>query len=188
MTRNGSIYTACVLAVLWVFVVLFGATAVKAAERDEDCLTQAIFQEAGGEKPSGKLAVGNVVMNRWRSGKHGSTICAVVYETSVTTERDGETHIVCQFTFVCSQKPIPSVLSDSLLASGYLAQALIENRIRSDNTDGALYYHRTDNRHPWFDDMIKLGKLVQSARIGQHAFYRLNVSAGSAKVRVGWKF
>jgi hypothetical protein len=48
--------------------------------RDRECLERAIFFEANRSSRDGMIAVGTVVMNRLRSGKHGDTICAVVGE------------------------------------------------------------------------------------------------------------
>src|SRR5688572_11614070 len=48
--------------------------------KDRECLQRAIFFESNRSSRDGMIAVGTVVMNRLRSGKHGSTICQVVGE------------------------------------------------------------------------------------------------------------
>jgi spore germination cell wall hydrolase CwlJ-like protein len=48
--------------------------------QDKECLMRAMFFESNRSSRDGLIAVGTVVMNRLRSGKHGDTICAVVGE------------------------------------------------------------------------------------------------------------
>lgn len=49
-------------------------------DREKQCLMRAMFFESNRSSRDGLIAVGTVVMNRLRSGKHGDTICAVVGE------------------------------------------------------------------------------------------------------------
>tara|TARA_Y100000817_G_scaffold314514_1_gene313640 strand:- start:1422 stop:1970 length:549 start_codon:yes stop_codon:yes gene_type:complete len=44
------------------------------------CLARTIYFEAGNQSYGGKLAVGNVVMNRVESEKYPNTICGVVHQ------------------------------------------------------------------------------------------------------------
>ncbi|UVK39017.1 cell wall hydrolase [Mesorhizobium sp. AR10] len=48
--------------------------------KDKECLERAMFFESNRSSRDGMIAVGTVVMNRLRSGQHGSTICQVVSE------------------------------------------------------------------------------------------------------------
>ncbi len=49
--------------------------------KDEfSCLARTIYFEAGNQSYEGKLAVGNVEMNRVESEKYPSTICEVVHQ------------------------------------------------------------------------------------------------------------
>ena len=48
--------------------------------KDKECLERAMFFESNRSSRDGMIAVGTVVMNRLRSGEHGSTICEVVGE------------------------------------------------------------------------------------------------------------
>lgn len=48
--------------------------------KDKECLERAMFFESNRSSRDGMIAVGTVVMNRLRSGQHGSTICDVVGE------------------------------------------------------------------------------------------------------------
>jgi spore germination cell wall hydrolase CwlJ-like protein len=48
--------------------------------RDRECMERVMFFESNRSSRDGMIAVGTVVMNRLRSGKHGNSICAVVGE------------------------------------------------------------------------------------------------------------
>ena len=48
--------------------------------KDRECLERAMFFESNRSSRDGMIAVGTVVMNRLKSGEHGSTICEVVGE------------------------------------------------------------------------------------------------------------
>ncbi|WFP76330.1 cell wall hydrolase [Mesorhizobium sp. WSM4906] len=52
----------------------------KYSMKDKECLQRAMFFESNRSSRDGMIAVGTVVMNRLRSGQHGSTICEVVGE------------------------------------------------------------------------------------------------------------
>jgi spore germination cell wall hydrolase CwlJ-like protein len=53
---------------------------VKHTRADTKCLADNIYHEARGEPFRGQLAVAQVTINRFQSGKHGKTICATVHE------------------------------------------------------------------------------------------------------------
>ncbi|WP_027061058.1 cell wall hydrolase [Mesorhizobium loti] len=48
--------------------------------KERECLERAMFFESNRSSRDGMIAVGTVVMNRLRSGNHGTTICQVVGE------------------------------------------------------------------------------------------------------------
>jgi spore germination cell wall hydrolase CwlJ-like protein len=48
--------------------------------RDKECMERVMFFESNRSSRDGMIAVGTVVMNRLRSGKHGDSVCAVVGE------------------------------------------------------------------------------------------------------------
>ena len=54
------------------------AKASSSVDSDVRCVAQAVFHEARGESLQGQKAVADVVMNRKRSGRWGSSACAVV--------------------------------------------------------------------------------------------------------------
>jgi spore germination cell wall hydrolase CwlJ-like protein len=53
---------------------------VKHTQQDVYCLADNIYHEARGESFRGQLAVAQVTINRFQSGRHGKTICSVVHE------------------------------------------------------------------------------------------------------------
>jgi len=50
------------------------------SSRDKECLARVMYFESNRSSRDGMVAVGTVVMNRLRSGKHGGSICEVVGE------------------------------------------------------------------------------------------------------------
>ena len=63
--------------------------------RSLDCLTQAIYYEAGNQSEDGQRAVAQVVLNRVRHPAWPNSVCGVVYQGAM---RPGGG---CQFTFTC---------------------------------------------------------------------------------------
>ncbi len=54
--------------------------AYRYTDKDIECLERAMFFESNRSSRDGMVAVGTVVMNRLKSGRHGETICGVVGE------------------------------------------------------------------------------------------------------------
>lgn len=69
------------------------------------CLTTAIYYEAGNEPDGGQRAVAQVVLNRVRHPAFPATVCGVVFQ--------GSDRPVCQFSFACdgamARVPAPAV-------------------------------------------------------------------------------
>ncbi|KQM57879.1 MULTISPECIES: cell wall hydrolase [unclassified Sphingomonas] len=69
------------------------------------CLTTAIYYEAGNEPDAGQRAVAQVVLNRVRHPAFPASVCGVVFQ--------GSDRPVCQFSFACdgamARVPAPSV-------------------------------------------------------------------------------
>jgi hypothetical protein len=77
---------------------LSAARFVAAADREApaqamQCLTSAVYYEAGTEPEAGKRAVAQVVVNRWASRAFPKTICGVIHQ--------GAPAPGCQFSFMC---------------------------------------------------------------------------------------
>ena len=122
-----------------------------------DCLTSAIYYEAGREPLIGQQAVAQVILNRRASASFPKTICGVVQQGA---PRPG-----CQFTFECdgslARRPDPI----SWASARTVAQAALNGFTL--NTVGAATHYHADYVVPvWATTMIKLVKL------GHHIFYR----------------
>ena len=128
--------------------------------RSQDCLAQAIYYEARSEGEAGQRAVAQVVLNRLRHPAYPGSVCGVVYQGS-------ERRTGCQFTFTCD---------------GSLARAPSEpgwsraRRIAAESLAGKVYgpvghatHYHTNQVLPYWAP-----KLLKSAVIGAHIFYRWN--------------
>lgn len=127
------------------------------AARARTCLALAMYYEAGFEGEEGRLAVGQVVLNRVRHAAFPHEVCAVVFERS-----EGGT---CQFTFACdgamARPQQPAIWRRTLAeATGLLAGKA------SGKVGMATHYH-ADYVFPYWAP-----RLDKIATIGTHIFYR----------------
>jgi hypothetical protein len=132
--------------------------------RATQCLTQAIYYEAGKEPREGQEAVAQVVLNRMRHPRFPKSVCGVVFEGAARSTG-------CQFTFTCDgslgRAPDPHlweaaerVAVDAL--TGHVARAV----------GAATHYHAVWMTPYWSPS------LVESRRIGGHVFYRMPGAEG----------
>jgi spore germination cell wall hydrolase CwlJ-like protein len=150
--------TLAIAALTTLLAASFAHPAGAGANREIDCLALTIYHEARGESASGKLAVGQVVMNRTRNALFPTSVCAVV-------RQGGQQRHRCQFSWWCdgrSDRPKDSV---ALRESLPLAEAIYFGCV-GDPTAGALWYHATGVKPGWSRSMGK------AKRIGRHVFYR----------------
>jgi hypothetical protein len=128
------------------------------ATRAVDCLTAAIYYEAGNESLEGQQAVAQVILNRMRHPAFPKSVCGVVFQGSNKTTG-------CQFTFTCDgslfRKPNDAHWARSRLVAvaalnGYVMKAI----------GNATHYHADYVAPYWSTSLIKVGK------IGAHIFYR----------------
>ena len=130
-----------------------------------ECLSKNIYFEASTESTAGKIAVGQVVLNRKDSISFPNTVCDVVYEgkhyKSGFPVRDR-----CQFSWYCDGKhdrPFRGKLWEN---SVELAKFLLETDDLVDITDGATFYHADYISAPrWAAAKIK------TVTIDRHIFY-----------------
>ena len=127
--------------------------------RDLKCLAQNIFFEAGTESMLGKIAVGQVTVNRVKIGHWGETICEVV------TAKD-------QFSW--TNKDDLSIDKDSknYKESVLAAKKILQERKRLRILRSALFYHADYVSPNWIDKDQRIGK------IDKHIFY--NGAKGSS--------
>lgn len=122
-----------------------------AVDAEEKCLASAIFYEARSESFEGQLAVAQVILNRFESGRFARSICGVVLQPG-------------QFSFVRGGA-IPEISKTSkdwreALAIARIAQA----RLHRSGVNDALFFHATHVNPKW--------RLSRVTSIGNHVFYR----------------
>ena len=126
---------------------------VNTADREQDCLANAVYFEARGEPIEGQLAVAEVVLNRASSGKYPTDICGVVTQP-------------WQFSFVNATGRIPAADRSSEAWRKSVAIARIaRDKIADTLPSNVLWYHADYVAPSW-------GKrLSRQAKIGLHIFY-----------------
>jgi hypothetical protein len=136
-----------------------------AYDRAVQCLTQAVYYEAGSEPRAGQEAVAQVVLNRVMHPAFPKSVCGVVFDGALRATG-------CQFTFTCdgslSRKPLARKWSE---ARDVAVEAL------AGHVDGSVgastHYHASWMVPYWRSSM------VETARIGQHIFYQWPGARGS---------
>ena len=135
------------------------ANADKAAQgRALECLTSAVYYEAGQEPTDGQRAVAQVVLNRVRHPAFPASVCGVVYEGS--TRATG-----CQFTFTCDGSLIRRPAGDSWRRAREVAEAALTGFVYQP-VGNATHYHANYVVPYWAPTLTK------NAVIGAHIFYR----------------
>lgn len=126
--------------------------------RAVDCLTAAVYYEAGSEPPGGQAAIAQIVLNRTRHPAYPRTVCGVVFQGSERTTG-------CQFTFTCdgALSRIPS--PEGWARARAVATLALNGRVFTP-IGTATHYH-TDGVAPYWAT-----RLSKVARIGAHIFYR----------------
>ena len=130
-----------------------------ARDRALECLTQAIYYEAGSESADGQRAVAQVVLNRVRHPAFPASVCGVVYQGS--TQPPG-----CQFTFTCD---------GSLNRAPDRAHWDQARRIAEAALNGAVFapVGMATNYHANYVVPVWAPTLLKNAVVGAHYFYRL---------------
>jgi spore germination cell wall hydrolase CwlJ-like protein len=136
-----------------------GNASATARERALECLTQAIYYEAGSESADGQRAVAQVVLNRVRHPAFPASVCGVVYQGS--TQPPG-----CQFTFTCD---------GSLNRAPDRAHSEQARRIAEAALNGAVFapVGMATNYHANYVVPVWAPTLLKNAVVGAHYFYRL---------------
>jgi len=129
-----------------------------ARARALECLTSAVYYEAGSETADGQKAVAQVVLNRVRHPAFPSSVCAVVYQGS--TRATG-----CQFTFTCDGSLARRPSIDGWNRASRIAQAALTGAVYAP-AGFATHYH-ADYVVPYW-----ASSLAKNAVVGAHIFYR----------------
>lgn len=133
---------------------------VKVGKRSKQwrCLTEALYFEARGENLIGQVAVAEVILNRADSKSYPNSVCAVVHQG------EGKRN-ACQFSFVCDGKVEHIGNREAFKELGKVAWVMMQGKPRI-LTGKATHYHNTSVLPRWAK------RLVRTARIGDHIFYR----------------
>jgi len=133
-----------------------------ATKKELDCLAINIYREAAVEPIEGRIAVGQVTMNRVESPDFPNTVCGVVYEKT-RNRNTGRT--ICQFSWYCDPKHRNRPIHQPTYDESYeIAKQVLIDGVRLPNLNDALFYHAVYVNPRWRLDRIE--------RIGLHIFYR----------------
>jgi spore germination cell wall hydrolase CwlJ-like protein len=122
-----------------------------------ECLTAAVYYEAGGESLQGGRAVAQVVLNRVRHPSFPNSVCAVVYQGA--NRRTG-----CQFTFTCDGSLARKPAARPWRRAEQIARQALSGVVEP-SVGLATHYH-ADWVFPYWAPSLR--KLV---RVGPHIFY-----------------
>ncbi len=123
-----------------------------------DCLTAAIYYEAGQESEKGKRGVAQVVLNRARHPAFPNSICGVVYQGS-------ERRTGCQFTFTCDGSLARVPTRQGWEAARRIAVEALSGAVEP-SVGMATHYHADYVVPYWASSLAKIAKL------DRHIFYR----------------
>ena len=123
-----------------------------------ECLTSAIYYEAGQEPLAGQQAVAQVVLNRVRHPAFPASVCGVVYQGSTRTTG-------CQFTFTCDGSLARAPERSSWNRSREVASAALNGFVQP-AVGNATHYHADYVAPYWAPALAKI------SAIGAHIFYR----------------
>jgi len=138
----------------------FKLTAVSVLDeaRAVDCMTAAVYYEAGFESLEGARAVAQVVINRLRNPLFPKTVCGVVFEGS-------DRAAGCQFTFTCDGALARTPQPEAWARAREVAAAALHGYVMP-AVGNATHYHASYVAPYWSPSLVKV------AVIGQHIFYR----------------
>lgn len=125
---------------------------IKYTQKDVECLARNIFWEAGVEDMTGKIAVGNVTINRVKTKYWGKDICSVVYAPA-------------QFSWTKKRNRAWVKLKGSNWEDSKAAAHAVLDGIVVKKLNKALFYH-ADYVDPYWKDNSK-----RVLKVGQHIFY-----------------
>lgn len=142
------------------FVPPLHATSTKL---DVRCLTEAIYYEAANQSELGKEAVAMVIVNRVYNKRYPKTICGVVKQSHVVSEKK-----ICQFSYWCSDeltKPILKAWKESRVIAERVLLNYWQRELIDTELNKAIYYHADYVNPKWRTQKVYVG------RVGNHLFY-----------------
>jgi spore germination cell wall hydrolase CwlJ-like protein len=123
-----------------------------------DCLTAAIYYEAGNEPIKGQRAVAQVVLNRMRHPAFPDSVCGVVFQGS-------ERRTGCQFTFTCDGSLARRPSRSGWIGAQTVAIAALSGLVEP-SVGHATHYHASYVLPYWAKNLTKLRE------VGSHIFYQ----------------
>jgi spore germination cell wall hydrolase CwlJ-like protein len=123
-----------------------------------ECLSSAVYYEAGNQDSDGQRAVAQVVLNRVRHPAFPASVCGVVYQGS--TQPTG-----CQFTFTCDGSLGRHPDAEGWRRARQIAEAALSGAVYAP-VGLATHYH-ADYVVPYW-----ASSLTKNAIVGAHMFYR----------------
>jgi spore germination cell wall hydrolase CwlJ-like protein len=131
---------------------------IKTREKELNCLAINIYREAGYESFEGKVAVGQVTMNRVKDPNFPNDVCGVVYQKTTAVRT------ICQFSWYCDSTHRNRPVNQAAYTESYeVAKKVLLENFRLDVLKNALYYHADYVNPQW--------RLEKIGKIGQHIFY-----------------
>jgi hypothetical protein len=131
-----------------------------------NCLTSAIYYEAGSEPEDGQRAVAQVVLNRVRNPAWPKSVCGVIYQGSERSDAH------CQFTFSCDGSMARMASRQGWARARLIAGEALAGRVY-EPVGLATFYHTLAVRPDW------TGAMRPVAVIGAHIFYRARGATGA---------
>ncbi|MDP4024397.1 cell wall hydrolase [Methylobacterium sp. NEAU 140] len=129
-------------------------------DKEQRCLSEAVYFEARSEPEAGQAAVAQVVLNRVKSGLYPASVCGVVYQNR-------HRYMGCQFSFACEGKSLRITDAGAWASATRIAQSVLEGRTYLAEVGGATHYHADYVRPGWSRRLRRLDV------IGRHIFYGL---------------
>jgi len=123
-----------------------------------DCLTAAVYYEAGAETAAGQAAVAQVVINRMRHPAYPKTVCGVVFEGQ---ERTTGCHFMLNCYGAIARAPSAAGWARARAAAGAALNGAVAPEV------GLATHYHTDWVAPYWAE-----RLVKMRQIGTHIFYR----------------
>ena len=129
------------------------------------CLATNIYFESRNQPQIGRVAVGQVTMNRVNSPKFPNTVCEVVHQAKYYPSGRIDLHS-CQFSWYCDGKSDAVRNQKAWDESMYSALFVYTSDPLLDVVDGALWYHATYTSPEWAKHFQK------TVQINEHIFYK----------------
>ena len=155
-------------ALLMFILLLPGQLKASDANNEIFCMAQNIYFEAGNQPLAGKVAVGQVVLNRLEHSNYPGTMCDVIYQAKWKENWLGNMHPVrnqCQFSWFCDGKSDDPEISPTWYDSLQVARDVVQGAY-PDITEGATHYHN-DKVNPYWAESLN-----QTVIINNHIFYK----------------